>query len=123
MTILTSNKDNKTKTATDISQEINDNVTIRGLNELFNVTDENIDIKTELEPREIRQILRLKFMAKEFKIIGLDKWIIKFMRLRLSKERKSRKEIIDMIKADLSNEIKMMGNYKGALMRGIGGRM
>ena len=118
-TILEKEKAGSVKNIDDLSSEINDNVTIRGIKELFDVTDKNIDIKTELESREIRQILRLLFMGKEFQIKSMQKFITQFMRLRLSKERQSRKEIIDMIKADLSNELKMAQGNK-YLLKGLG---
>ena len=118
-TILQKEKANSVKSIDDISSEINDNVTIRGIKELFEVNDNNIDIKTELEAREIRQILRLSFMGKEFKIRSMQKFLIQFMRLRLSKERKSRQEIIDMIKADITNELQMAQGNKH-LLKGLG---
>lgn len=120
MAILDNEIESRTKDIKDLGEELNDNVTIKGMKELFNINEKTIDIKTELEDREIRQITRLLFISKEFKIIGLKKYLEVFMRLRLSKTRQSRKEIVDMIKADLTNEIQMAQGNR-ALMKGLGG--
>lgn len=119
-TMLQKEKETTTKDISNLSEELNDNVTLRGIKELFNVNNENIDIKTELEDREIRQITRLFFLGKEFKIKEMEIYLTKFLRLRLSKTRQSRKEIIDMIKADLTNELQMANSNK-FLLKGLGG--
>lgn len=120
MAILNNEIESRTKDIKDLGEELNDNVTLKGMKELFNIDEKNIDIKTELEDREIRQITRLLFISKEFKITGMKKYLEVFMRLRLSKTRQSRKEIVDMIKADLTNEIQMAQGNR-ALMKGLGG--
>lgn len=120
MAILNNEIESRTKDIKDLGEELNDNVTLKGMKELFNIDEKNIDIKTELEDREIRQITRLLFISKEFRITGMKKYLEVFMRLRLSKTRQSRKEIVDMIKADLTNEIQMAQGNR-ALMKGLGG--
>ena len=93
--------------ADELSRELTDNLGVKGIHELIgNITNGNIDTKTDLADREIKLITRLKFIAKEFKIKRMDSVLYGYMRLRLSKNRESRREIIDIIKNELSRENK-----------------
>jgi hypothetical protein len=62
------------------------------------MTDKNIDTKTELSDKEIKEIAKLLFISKFIKNKKLTNYILSFMRLRISFLRKGRKEFIYSIK-------------------------
>ena len=76
---------------------------IEAIMELFQADDENIDLRTDLSREEINAILRLMFvdyiLEKEFGIdLPLSEYVaVKFMRLKVSENRKSRKEFVKAI--------------------------
>lgn len=102
----------------DIATQFSDNTAVKGINELMNnVTKDNIDIKTDLRDSEVKKILRIWFISETFNIKPMKEFCIEYMRLRLSSGRKSRQEIIDLIKADNQMEIEKSfgGRMKGML--------
>lgn len=66
--------------------------------ELFTADKQNIDLKTDLTDDEIALINTMMFNNKILNESGLDpvynKFLIKFMRLKVSKNRESRKEFV-----------------------------
>lgn len=73
--------------------------------ELFKAGDDVIDQKTELTSDEVRHINTLAFTDQYLKSRGIrrpiyEKYYLKFMRLMVSHERKSRKEYVDVNKSD-----------------------
>ncbi len=109
-------KNNEITDIEKISNELTDDVGVKVVNELLTtVTDENIDIKTELSDIEIKLITKLKHIYKEFDITRGDDLLKTFMRLKLSKTRKSRKEIIEVAKAEAQHEIE--SSFGGRMKR------
>lgn len=70
--------------------------------ELFNATDETIDLKTHLTDQEIVLINTLMFNNSILLSRGLkpvfQKWLNKYMRLKVSKDRLSRTEFVNVNK-------------------------
>jgi len=64
--------------------------------ELF--TEDNIDMKTEMEDREINAFSRGEFIKEIFGLDSLGVFINKFERLRVSKKREGRKEFVQCVK-------------------------
>ena len=77
--------------------------------ELF--TGENIDMKTELDDREINLIARAKFIEEVFALDSLGIFIDKFFRTRVSKARQGRKEFVETVKnQEKDNGLAQLGN-------------
>ena len=77
--------------------------------ELF--TGENIDMKTELDDREINLIARAKFIEEVFGLDSLGIFIEKFLRTRVSKARQGRKEFVETVKnQEKDNSLAAIGN-------------
>lgn len=77
--------------------------------ELFNASEEDIDLKTDLDSKEIALITTLKFNDSFLKTKGLKpiflKYFYPYMRLKVSKERKSRGEFVNVSKKDNQEDI------------------
>jgi len=72
--------------------------------ELF--SNDVIDLKTEISHNEINNLTRLRFMQEKFRLASgtnLDHVIASFLRLRVSKDRKSRKEFIEALQTETRN--------------------
>ncbi|MEI6887617.1 MAG: hypothetical protein WCK31_05275 [bacterium] len=69
--------------------------------ELFSKT--NIELKTEIDHDEINNITRLQFLKEKFMISNVDVLVQNFLKLRVSKDRKSRKEFIDALQMENRN--------------------
>jgi len=79
----------------------NDLVMIRELiKEVFNV--DNIDIRSDLNDKEIILIAQLKVYADVFNDGLVKSFITNYLRAKLSKKRKSRSELVDVITKSLS---------------------
>ena len=74
--------------------------------ELF--SNANIETRTDLTTSEIIGIAKLKFLCDEYGLDNFRKMLIYFMELKLSKDRKSRKEFIEAIKR--SDQFNGFGN-------------
>jgi hypothetical protein len=95
----------KMQSIADISAENNEDNMGRAISELIGkVNNSNIDIKTELSDQQIKDLVRIKFIADRLQSKTLIGMYITFLRLQLSKNRKSRTEIIDLLKAENSKE-------------------
>lgn len=77
---------------------MDDNVTKYMVKELFK--SENIDLKTDLTDKEITALTRIYYLAMKLNISGLKNLLDKFIRLRVSKDRKGRNEVVEMMKAE-----------------------
>lgn len=88
--------------------------------ELFEATLNNIDLKTHLTDQEINLINTLMFNNHILKSRGLvpiyDKWLEKFMRLKVSKDRLSRNEFVNINRQMTpSEEISNISNLKNII--------
>lgn len=66
-----------------------------------------IDLKTDITHNEINDLTRLRFMQEKFKVQStgnLDHVISSFLRLRVSKDRKSRREFIEALQTENRNQ-------------------
>lgn len=57
------------------------------------------EVLTQLEDNEIKALSTLSTISSLYSISFLDKWINKFIRLRISLKRKGREEVVDIAKA------------------------
>jgi hypothetical protein len=82
--------------------------------ELFNADNENIDLKTDLSNDEINLIAGLKFNDLFLKSRGLKplfmNYYINYMRLKVSKDRQSRKEFVNINKQDSKEDVISMAS-------------
>jgi len=82
--------------------------------ELFNADNENIDLKTDLSNDEINLIAGLKFNDLFLKSKGLKplfmNYYINYMRLKVSKDRKSREEFVNINKQDSKEDVISMAS-------------
>ena len=79
--------------------------------ELFNKKD--VEVRTELSEEETSIIARLKFLCNHLELTELDKTLTYLMELRISKNRKSRKEFIDSVKRETNISGLLNGNLRG----------
>lgn len=82
--------------------------------ELFN--KENIDLKTDVSHDEIMQITKIRFLETSFRVENVDVLLKSFLNLRVSKERKSRKEFVDTLQTENRNQ---QGMGFGAKLSGL----
>jgi len=66
--------------------------------ELF--SKEDIEVKTDISEEETSIIARLKFLCDELELHNFRKSLVYLLELRVSKNRKSRKEFIDSLRHD-----------------------
>lgn len=74
---------------------------------------EGIKTRTDLNDNEISAMSRLLFLCDTFEFNNLNKALHNFMELRLSRNRKSRKEFIDALKSNQVNNQFMPFNGGG----------
>lgn len=91
--------------------------------ELFRATPEDVDIKTDLSIQEIVLINKLKFNDILLKSAGLNpvykEFVNNYLRLKISFERKSRGEFVDMNRGqgktdDVLDTLSKVSNITGA---------
>lgn len=85
--------------------------------ELF--TSKNVDVKTEVTHDEINNITRLRFLQARYGVRNVEVIIDTFLTLRVSMERKSRKEFIDALQSERREKIG--GGFLKKLAGGFGG--
>lgn len=89
--------------------------------ELFTADNQDIQFKTDLDEDDIARITTLHFNDQFLKKCGLKpifkKYYIKFMKLRVSKDRKSREEFesINRGHQDTEQEISKLSNIKNII--------
>lgn len=94
---------------TTLDDEINQKLgTENKAKELFNKKD--INTKTDVNDREINLISRIMFISEIFEIPEIQNMINRYLELKLSKNRKSRKEYLDALK-----NIEGMNNFLGGV--------
>lgn len=99
---------NKTIDHDDIEAEMNNPVDIdKGAKELFDADD--VETKTDLTPREIVAISKIKFMAEHYGIPVFHSIARNHMLLKISLLRKSRAEFIQAKHAEQQQQQAMMG--------------
>lgn len=68
--------------------------------ELFNATEDNVDIKTEVKFEEVfilNNMIHMDNLLKKRRLTPVfHKYLIQYMRLKISLDRKSRAEFVDM---------------------------
>ncbi len=87
---------------------------------LFTADDEDIDLKTEVKDAEIKHIATLKYNDLFLQEIGVkpvySAYINKYLRLKVSKDRQSRKEAVEVRKtAQEYNETSIKDNLRKGL--------
>lgn len=70
--------------------------------ELF--SKHNIELKTEVSHNEINHITKLLFLQDRLLIDNVDVLISAFLKLRVSKERKSRREFVESLQTEARNQ-------------------
>lgn len=88
---------------------VEQNSQLRSSKELFNIKDETeLDFKTEVNETELRIVTNLFVMDKYLLSIGMppifNDYYTKFLRLVVSKDRKSREEFISINKSNNDDE-------------------
>lgn len=101
-----------------LSQEVESDNNIKSMGkELFSSKD--VDLKTEVSHNEINHLVRLQFLDSRFNIDNVGVLSKTFMRLRVSLERKSRREFVETVQ--LENRNAQGGNFFTRLFGGGGG--
>lgn len=77
-------------------------------------TSKNMETKSDLTDDNIIEVLKLKHIAKKYKLNELNELINLFMKLRVSRNRLGRKEFIQAIQANRENKESsgMFGNIR-----------
>jgi hypothetical protein len=103
---------------TSLSQTVESENTIKSVSkELF--THSNIDVKTEVSHDEINNLTRLRFLRDRFNVQNVDTLTQSFLALRVSKDRKSRREFIEALQSE--NRSSQGGNFLSKMFGGGGG--
>lgn len=104
---------------TRLSQDIEQENSIKTVSkELF--SKDSIEMKTEITHDEINDITRLEFLAAKFGISNVDVLKSSFLRLRVSKNRKSRGEFIASLQTENRNN-NPAGGFLSKMFGGLGG--
>lgn len=64
----------------------------------------NIELKTELSHNEINHVTKLLFLNDRHMISNVDVLISSFLKLRVSKDRKSRREFVESLQTEARNQ-------------------
>lgn len=75
--------------------------------ELFG--EKNVKARTDLSPKQISNIARAYYLAKMCKMPEIKTLLDEFITLRISKDRKSRSEFVEGLKAKIDNGIASAG--------------
>ena len=66
-------------------------------------TKTNMETKSDLDDKDITEILKLKHIAEKYNLKSLNKLVELYMKLRVSRKRLGRKEFIQAIQASREN--------------------
>jgi hypothetical protein len=91
-----------------------------GVHELL--TPQSIDLKSELNPKEVVAATRLLFISERYDMPGFEHFVNNLLRLKVSLMRKGRREYIEGLHAEEKKEQGRDLTPIAALMRGIGGQ-
>ena len=98
--------------------DINDIKKHTHYDELFNANKDNVDLQTQLNEAELRAIATLQTNDKFLNSIGVksvyDVYVNNFMRLKISLDRQSRKEYVEVNKAEQQQQ-SMLERIGGSL--------
>jgi len=101
---------------TNLSQEVEAENNIKTVSkELFN--EKSIELKTEVSHDEINHITKLQFLRDKFGISNVDVLTLSLLKLRVSKDRKSRNEFVQTVSAERQQN---NGNFMSRML-GFGG--
>lgn len=87
--------------------------------ELFNA--ENIELKTDLYPKEVVAAAQIMFMAERYDIGGLDHFVHNLLKLKVSQLRRGRREFVEGLHAEEKKERGPDLTPLGALLGRLGG--
>ena len=65
---------------------------------LLEADDDNIDLRTDLSDHEIKCLTKIMYLQTLVNIPNINMLPVKFMRLKVSRNRKSRSEFVDTVK-------------------------
>jgi len=68
------------------------------------LSSEDIELKTELSQNQINAISILTTFAEMYDVISIKKLILSFLKLQVSKKRKSRKEIVELMRSKFAEQ-------------------
>lgn len=91
----------------------------RGVTQLFE--NEGIKLKTELTPQETVLFSQLMFITDRYKISGADKFINNMLELKVSLNRKGRREFIEGLHAEERRDQNKDLSPFQAIMQKLGG--
>ena len=80
---------------------------------LFNINKENILLKTDLNDREIKVMNKLITISDRFDLTMLNNIVERFLRMRVSKDRKGRGEILGSVEADIKDKYEQERRHAG----------
>jgi len=86
------------------------------------LTGDDIDLKTELNHKEIIAASRLLFMSERYEMPVFTHFVTNYLRLKVSKDRKGRREYIEGLHAEEKKEAGRDLSPLGALLNTITGR-
>lgn len=117
MTTATNNEIESDLLETNLSRDVETDSHVKSVSrELFNRS--NIDLKTEVNHDEINQVTKIRFLEDKFGIANADVLIQSFLALRVSKERKSRREFVESLQTENKNA---QGGFGQAISKLFGG--
>jgi hypothetical protein len=84
--------------------------------ELFEATDEDVDLRTDLSIQEIIIVNKIMhnctFLTKKIKSSIYEDFIYQYLRLKISKDRKSRGEFVDINRReDMDHNLQKFSNF------------
>jgi hypothetical protein len=68
------------------------------------LSSEDIELKTELSQNQINAISILTTFAEMYDVISIKKLILTFLKLQVSKKRKSRREIVELMRSKFAEQ-------------------
>ncbi len=86
--------------------QTDDNPNNRIISHLFDAKEfekDGIDLRTQLNTRQIADITKLHFLADALDMKTLKSFVVKFMRLKVSQDREGRKELIKAVENTLES--------------------
>jgi hypothetical protein len=110
----------KKRTAESVEQEFAAQQEQSGVKELFNA--KNIEMKSELNNKEVVAATRLLFMGERYDIPAYGHFVDNFLRLKVSTLRKGRREYIEGLHAEEKKEAGKDLSPMMALMQSLGGQ-
>lgn len=102
--------------------KLSDNESVKLGKEIFKADRDDVDIKTDLNSKEIYHINALKMIDKELEQFGIgsvfNSFYDDYFRLKISKDRKSRGEFVKVTSQDKSDNLLEGAKSFGSLFSG-----